>query len=225
MIIYGKKRYEIISSDSDLLNGKSFVATDKRKFQLGVDIMQGRILKAVIPAGGMIKSTNESYTIHEESFAKKTEVYIALDERLYTIEFSEGAVVEMQGESYDSSGGGSAEIPTCTMKFKNGSDVQHNGSYSYTKYENGVMSLVSVETYEYLSEFDITLENVVCDSIVIFGWMYMGDWGNIAVDGNAKLLSDGMGSPNETSIFGSPTAAGEVCTIELQSGSDFGDEW
>lgn len=122
-------------------------------------------------------------------------------------------------------GGGSAEIPTCTMRFKNGSDVQHNGSYSYTKYENGVMSLVSVETYEYLSEFDITLENVVCDSIVIFGWMYMGDWGNIAVDGNARLLTDGMGSPNETSIFGSPTAAGEVCTIELQSGSDFGDEW
>lgn len=122
MIIFGKKRYEILPADSPLLIGKTFQKTDKLKFILGEDIMQGSILKAVIPAGGIVVTRNESHTICVENFAQKSEVYIALDERLWSIEFPEGTVVSE--EARQSSGGSATPI---TLQDKT---ITENGTYT-----------------------------------------------------------------------------------------------
>ena len=122
MIIFGKKRYEILPADSPLLKGKTFQKTDKLKFILGEDIMQGSILKAVIPAGGIVVTRNESHTICVENFEQKSEVYIALDERLWSIEFPEGTVVSE--EARQSSGGSAAPIE---LQDKT---ITENGTYS-----------------------------------------------------------------------------------------------
>lgn len=65
--------------------------------------------------------------------------------------------------------GGSGEVNTCTVRFVSGENVTFVGRYYYTKYANGMI------TSEYFdsnggSPFDIILENVVCNSFILFEW-------------------------------------------------------
>lgn len=109
---------------------------------------------------------------------------------------------------------GSVEIPTCTVRFVPSEGGSHNGFYTYTRYENGVITPVSSNEDEWVNEFDITMENVICGTVILFGWSYDGDAGKITIDGGAECISNGL-AVNETSSFRAPMTPGEVCTIEV----------
>ena len=219
MKVFGSKKYKIL--DSKHTEGLSFEKTDKTKFIIDVDIMQGSVLKVTIPAGGVIVSRNQDYTIHKESNTK-TELYIGIDEGLDSIEFPEGAEVYMQvtssGGSDNGSGGGSAEIPTCTVRIKSGENVSYGGIHSYTKYENGKIELVTVDpdglSGNVQNEFDFILENVVCGSIVFLRWEYLADLIQISITGDAIQVYDGF-LLQESPLFRAPMDAGAECVIEI----------
>ena len=117
--------------------------------------------------------------------------------------------------------GGSAEIPTCTIKFVIGENGQTDGVYAYTKYENGQFSTVEVNSdgtvFESGSEF--VLENVVCGSFIDFIWGYdfmSSDDGEILIDGGAKVITNSMNSVNDTTWFKAQTEPNTVSTITVQ---------
>lgn len=124
-----------------------------------------------------------------------------------------------------SSGGGTTEIPTCTVRFVSGENVTTYNVWNYTKYENGVFSTVTVREDENITDFDITFENVVCGSTIYFHWTWNGDGVNVLIDGTATQLPFGYYSTNESPIFASPTVANEVCTITINSPMEGGDDW
>lgn len=164
MIIFGKKRYEILPADSPLLKGKTFQKTDKLKFILGEDIMQGSILKAVIPAGGIVVTRNESHTICVENFAQKSEVYIALDERLWSIEFPEGTVVSE--EARQSSGGSAAPIELQDKTFtENGTYTADAGYSGLGNVTVDVASSGGVKDIILLRD-DRKVENMICSLFI-----------------------------------------------------------
>ena len=231
MIIFGKKRYEILPADSPLLKGKTFQKTDKLKFILGEDIMQGSILKAVIPAGGIVVTRNESHTICVENFAQKSEVYIALDERLWSIEFPEGTVVSE--ETRQSSGGIAAPIELQDKTFT------ENGTYSADAGYDGlgnvtvdVGSGANIETCmvdvgttsEYEVHFAVTVFDsgitTIYDSMVKsgpFGMPYH-TFENVVKNSTIYFLSHG-GTNITAHIDGEPATlverAGGVLSIEV----------
>lgn len=133
-----------------------------------------------------------------------------------------------------SGGGGGAEIKTCTVKLESGNDVIYYGYYYYTKCEDGVASLVSVgDSYavEEIDTFDITLENVVCDSIIIFPWACISSFGEPSVEFDGDAYSDGISSAIQlpyyddaitTHIFKAPSEQGVTSTITFTSKSGGG---
>ena len=138
--------------------------------------------------------------------------------------------IDPDGSQYDlykknqssTDSGGSAEIPTCTVKFVNGGNGQCLGMYSYTKLENGAITPVSINTGEYMDEFEITLEDVICGTVIYFSWSYTGDFGEVYITGGASQLENNM-AVNESPLFRAPMTAGEVCTIEIHGRAEF--EW
>ena len=109
---------------------------------------------------------------------------------------------------------GSSEIPTCTVMFEDKGYAQHDGLCFYTKYENGVIVPVNIEKSSSVSGFEVTLENVVCGSIIYFNWTYTGDYGAANITGGAEQLPNGE-QTMESPLFRAPLIPGEVCTIYL----------
>ena len=123
------------------------------------------------------------------------------------------------------SSGGSAEIPTCTVRFfSSGVDAGYYGYYSYSKYENGVISVVHVQDEDMVDEFEFTFSNVVCGTLINFAWVYYGDIAKANIDGSAVQIVNGSQAENESYLFKAPTVAGEICTIELTS-EVWQEEW
>lgn len=118
-----KKRYAILPADDPLVQSKKYVPSDLKKFLVDTDIYQGQILKATIPAGGEIITRNRNHTIHVEKFDEQSEVYIAIDEYLWSIEFPQGASVYT--EKVQEAGGGSAVGITLQDK-----TITENGTYT-----------------------------------------------------------------------------------------------
>ena len=117
--------------------------------------------------------------------------------------------------------GGSAEIPTCTVRFVSGENVYYNYNYAYSKLENGKVVALGTDESNQTDVFDITFENVVCGSIMHFNWNYDGDYADVTVDGTAIQISSGY-QVNESTLFVAPTVAGEVCTITIDAMADIG---
>ena len=118
-----------------------------------------------------------------------------------------------------SGGGASAEIPTCTVEFVIGESAYYTGNYAYTKYENGVISTISVEYEDYQYEGEkFTFDNVVCGSIIHFDWSY--DWENVSagdiwVNGNASLIQTADVTLNETCTFSAQLEPNSKSTITV----------
>jgi hypothetical protein len=140
------------------------------------------------------------------------------------------------------SSGGGAEIPTCTMRFVDSLKGEEEndyythgvwcGGYHYMRYKDGVLSLESHNDIREETDFDITFENVVCGSPVMFVWSDTGDgdWLSIHFEGAGSnmetLLNDFNRTMNETTLFKAPTEANAVCTVYLCGEKDFwNDEW
>ena len=112
-------------------------------------------------------------------------------------------------------GGGGAEIKTCTVKFEpySASDgwetiegAHYYGQHVYTKCVDGVISTVT-EYGNSGTSYDITLENVVCGSLIWF-------------DVNAETydpsdLNGGEWLDNFTTLFIAPPEAGAVCVFRM----------
>lgn len=128
----------------------------------------------------------------------------------------------------DNAGGGSgggAEIKTCTVRFVDGGDACASGFRAYTKYEDGVCSTVEVGNHnaDQVTDFDITLENVVCGSLIYFPWDFDGDLGRIVISGSETATAVAAGRAiNETPHFAAPLENGAVCAITLSSEFDDG---
>lgn len=133
--------------------------------------------------------------------------------------------MEGVSEQGGGSGGGSAEIPTCKVRFVSGENATTYNVWNYTKYENGEFSTVTVREDENITDFDITFENVVCGSTIYFHWTWNGDWVDVLIDGTATQLPFGYYSTDESPIFAAPTVANEVCTITINSPMEGGDDW
>ena len=132
MKVFGKKRYKILPADSPILDGKKYQPTDLLKFLVDVDIYQGDILKAVIPAGSVITTRNEDHSMHHESFDSKSEIYIAIDEHLKSIHFPDGAEVAV--EKREVSGGGAEPIELQDKTFtENGVYTADDGYDGFNK--------------------------------------------------------------------------------------------
>ncbi len=118
------------------------------------------------------------------------------------------------------SGGGA--VSTCSMRFVDDGGASYNFCY-YTKCENGVISVVTMgDTFSEGQEgFDITIENVVCGSLVYFRWQPAG-WGmpDAYIEGSptADQLADLPGSAiAEGGTFIAPKEPGGSCTVFLYS--------
>lgn len=104
-----------------------------------------------------------------ESCTGSTAMVAADGGEMYMVNAS-GEWKELASGGGGSSGGG-AEVKTCNVRFVSNSmwsPAYTIGYYAYTKYENGKIETVRVDSEE--EGFDITLENVVCGSILYFPW-------------------------------------------------------
>ena len=122
-------------------------------------------------------------------------------------------------------GGGGAEVKTCTVRFVDGGDASSNNYCAYTKFADGVFSAETVgEISSPESGFDITIENVVCGSIIYFPWYYDGDYGEFSVSGSETVTTvpDTQGYSNESGHFVAPSENGAVCTITIRGVFDDG---
>ena len=125
------------------------------------------------------------------------------------------AISDACGSGGGSGGGGGAEIKTCTVKFEPYSmsdgwetieGAHYYGHHVYTKCVDGVISTVT-EYGNSGTSYDITLENVVCGSLIWF-------------DVNAETydpsdLNGGEWLDNFTTLFIAPPEAGVVCTFRM----------
>lgn len=144
--------------------------------------------------------------------------------------------MDPDGTTYDlykkttSTGSSVGEIPTCTMRFVGEGDAYHDGNYFYTKCVNGVISTEHVVTNgDRMKNFDITLENVVCGSIVEFNWS-TDLWGELVnlssdIDGDAWQYASlgGYGAANESTFFVASTTPGSTSVITLTATE--GNSW
>ena len=123
-------------------------------------------------------------------------------------------------EGISGSGGGSAEIPTCTVKFVVGEYGEYYSIHSYTKCVNGVISTENFNdgSYETKGEgTEIVLENVVCDSIIYFSWSYNWDAGagDVWIDGNAEVIEMSNIAVNESCLFKAQSEPNSISTITV----------
>lgn len=103
MKINGGKKYEIVTASSPMVEGKTFVASNKKKFLVGEDIDKYGVLKIKVPSGAIITRNND-YTMYHEEFSG--EGYMILHEGLDSIELPDGASVEIADTDKWSCGGG-----------------------------------------------------------------------------------------------------------------------
>ena len=123
------------------------------------------------------------------------------------------------GGSGGSSGGG-AGVKTCTVRIVAEDDCVYKDDtyYAYIKHENGVTTLVEKRDAP-SSNFDITLENVLCGSMIVFPWY--GDNESHSFDGEEiSAPVAGMSSMYVYYIGGANTD----CTIHLY-GESSDDVW
>lgn len=112
--------------------------------------------------------------------------------------------------------GGGAEIKTCTVRFiphsfsdgwESFENAKSYGIYGYTKCVDGVISTDFVRTNEYTTDFDVTLENVVCGSFMLFS----SNAERVTIEGENCATWDNI----DADYFIAPTEANAVCTIKL----------
>lgn len=127
------------------------------------------------------------------------------------------------GKSGGSGGGGGAEVKTCTVRIIGGDlNANFEGYYAYSKHENGATSLVEYEGGGG-TRFNITLENVLCGSMILFWWN--GDNPTIYTDMDSVKPLPTADSYGATSFYIEETATD--CLITLRgswAGGGGGDE-
>lgn len=114
------------------------------------------------------------------------------------------------------SSGGTAEIPTCTVKFVVDEYAGSNDYIAYMKHVDGVSSIVNInnDTPEE-DRYEYTFENVVCDSIIYFCWWFDTNGGGIQIDGGAEQIVNNYNAEGETMLFKAQSEPNSVSTITL----------
>ena len=95
-------------------------------------------------------------------------------------------------ERWNQSGGsgGGVEVKTCNVRFVGNSwaGATFGGVYAYTKLVGGKLEVSHLATYETNSEFDITLEDVVCGTVISFKWLLGGNAPTVYYDDCISLV-------------------------------------
>ena len=169
----------------------------------------------------------------QDAIAEKPTDNEAYAEERGTVTKVYNTVDDAQPES-GGTGGGGAEIKTCTVRFKSGTGATYYGLSHYSKYENGEVVLVSDTSAEEAQEFDFVFENVVCGSAIMFYWE-VDDGGmgggfemrepNIVIEGS-DTASQITGQYFEyvcSHMFVAPSEQGANCVITIDSTSQWGD--
>lgn len=201
-----KKRYAILPSNDPLVLSKQYAPSDLKKFLVDTDIYQGQILKATIPAGGEIITRNRNHTIHVEKFDEQSEVYIAIDEYLWSIEFPQGASVYTE-KVQEAGGGSDGEI---TLQDKT---ITENGTY---KADEGFGGLGNVTV-------DVEKEIVVNDEKTYndFKGVVDGTATNVTVpEGATKIKSSLFSSSTSLTAVTMPNSVEEIGQSAFQSCSN-----
>lgn len=153
--------------------------------------------------------------------ATREEMFLAALASDETCELEPATRLELALKKLDEAGGnsGGAEIATCTVRVMPMEEFHADwgttypgsideGRYVYTKCENGVISTVVHEDYEIGTDYDLTLENVVCGSVI-----YLNTWAD------QNTLSGGITEAFQytgiTGLFIAPETPGAVATVTL----------
>lgn len=125
------------------------------------------------------------------------------------------AVDQYVWEKAGGSSGGS--VPTCTVRFVNGENVRYAGHLCCTRYVDGVFDFYEVNDYEATNTFDITLDNVVCGSLILFEWELIGvTEPDNSYDGGIEPISV-MGDIVSTTTFKAPSEQGAIATATINA--------
>ena len=110
--------------------------------------------------------------------------------------FIEEAKTALDYHANKGTGGGSGgvAIKTCTVRFK--VDTKYFGpddtvdcfSAAYVRYKNGKREAVEIDNSENSSNFDLTLENVMCGSIIFFPYVDFTSNGVSVVYNNMGIM-------------------------------------
>lgn len=126
-------------------------------------------------------------------------------------------LTDVVSELINGYGSGDEEIPTCTVTFHIGEEVYAYGDYCYTKYEDGIISTESVYHNDGTSfdESSVTLENVVCGSLIYFHWYPDSAEGEIVLDGNVHIIANNTYNEYVTPLFVAQSEPNTTSTITL----------
>ena len=126
----------------------------------------------------------------------------------------------------EKAGVGGGEINTCTMRFVDDGDIGYT-HYHYIKCVNGVMSMETINNGDpygdYMSGFDITIENIVCGSLIYFAWSNRGSGFNdpyVTISGSqtSHQVAERDGVVLESCLFVAPEEPDVTCTVTLIGG-------
>lgn len=113
--------------------------------------------------------------------------------------------------------GAGGSVPTCTVRFVNGENVRYAGHLCCTRHVDGVFDFYEVNDYEGTETFDITLDNVVCGSLILFEWELTGiTEPDNSYDGGIEPISV-MADVVSTTTFKAPSEQGAIATATINA--------
>ena len=150
-----------------------------------------------LPEASVSENLDEEIATQEEKIASQDELIASI-------------AAALEGKA---AGGGSG-VDTCTVRFVSAGRVQFNGLCLYTTCVDGNITHQSY-TNNSSYTFDITLENVVCDSLVIFDWQEGISMFGIAIEGSstASHIEEGYYYNMNSPCFKAPSEPNVICTI------------
>ena len=147
-------------------------------------------------------SISPSVISHDAGFDGMESVLLYFEDTIDAAKIKKGEKVLGVTGTYEASGGASVE--TCTVEVTSFKGIE---AYAYTAYENGeIISKGSL----YCNDTSLTLTNVICGSAI-----YVNNYYSLNGTRCSGGITETYGMGSLGGIFGAPTSAGAIGTIEI----------